>query len=302
MEETGCDQNIAELTLKNCGFDLEKALKVISSVNQNIAVIKGKFLFPRSFLFGLLIVIFQLRQKQIYRVRTIVSYDPHVYEVDLSLDWYLFEQQICSFRLNEGSLAGFTQNLDNLFYGRLNNSKEFKEILADNSEGDLETVFCSVLNEQLPSEDILLSLSKNLLNLAQFRSLALVPSAGKDFNQSLPLNNTISLNLEIELVHDYVGGLPAKTLEVGDLVLVQVTDERDIAQYLSHLMGSRQGEKISPLTVPVVGINRLSNEVEIKTRFGPGVTGFTVLPNRTRVKVWKKKKDSSFFSFFRSRR
>lgn len=302
MEETGCDQVSAELTLKDCDYNLEKALQIISSVFQNIVVIKGKFIFTRSFLFGVFIVIFQLRQKQIYRIRTIVSYDPRVYEINLSLDWYLFEQQICAFRLNEGSLSGFTQELDNLFYGRLNNSKEFKEVLLDPANGDLETILRAVLTEQLPSEDVLLTINRDLLNLAQFRRLALVPTEEKDYGQGSALNTTISLNLKIELVHDYVGGLPAKSLEVGDLVLVKVTDERDIAHYLSHLIGGGQGEKVLPLTVPIEEIHRRSNEIEILTRFGPGVTGATLIGSQTRVKVWKKKKDSSFFGFLWPRR
>src|SRR5512138_3819916 len=115
MEETGCEQGEAELALELAGQDLEKAMRTIESLLRHIVAVKGKFQFPAKNLYGLLLVVVNNKSQEILRLHSVVSYNPTLYENSPEMDWYALEKAIFSYRLDEGSLPDFTQEVEEKF-------------------------------------------------------------------------------------------------------------------------------------------------------------------------------------------
>ncbi len=93
----------------------------------------------------------------------------------------------------------------------------------------------------------------------------------------------------------------AHKLKKGDLVLAKIVDQRDIAQYLAHLLGGKKEEKIIPLAIAVDKIEVDEKKVKVYTIFSPRVVGISTLSLEDRVKIVKKEKTGLFekiLSFF----
>src|SRR5438105_117543 len=103
MEETGCDRGEAELALTVVGYDLERAISTIPSLLRHIVVLKAKFHVPTANLYGLFLIIADTKRKKLFRVKAVASYNPSLYETDITQDWYDFERKLYGFRLLEGA-------------------------------------------------------------------------------------------------------------------------------------------------------------------------------------------------------
>ncbi len=101
----------------------------------------------------------------------------------------------------------------------------------------------------------------------------------------------ITITLRIEPVLDSQYGIFPKELRKGDQILVKIEDSRDIAQYLSALLGGKRGHQSFPLPTPIEEI-RMEEEQRyvLTTRFGPGVLGETVLSGNLKVRLLKRKR------------
>ncbi len=93
----------------------------------------------------------------------------------------------------------------------------------------------------------------------------------------------------------------AHKLKKGDLVLAKIVDQRDIAQYLAHLLGSKKEEKIVPLAIAVDKIEVDEKKVKVYSVFSPRVVGISILSLEDKVEIVKKEKTGLFekiLSFF----
>lgn len=104
---------------------------------------------------------------------------------------------------------------------------------------------------------------------------------------------TVFLETELVLENSLRGILPHK-LQKGDLVLAKIVDTRDIAHYLSRLLGGRKDNKVIPLTVTIEKIETKEEQILVYTRFSPRVMGLTYLSFQDRVKLVKKAKKKWF--------
>lgn len=287
MEETGCEQGEAELALELAGQDLQKAIRTIESILRHIFALKGKFCFPDENMYGLLLAVINTKTQTILRLRTVVSYNPAIYENSPDTDWYALEKMIFSFRLDEGSIPDFTQDVEQRLHKFLFARKEiiFKPDIA---------VIGSLLEEFFAPKKIESQLGIEELNLAQFRRL---PGGGATSDNKT--NNVDpesgAVWLEVDLLED-VNGRHVHQLSEGEIILSKIVDTRDIAHYLAHLIGSRRGEEMIPLPAAIRKIGFNENESEIQVYYAPGIMGVARVNKDFRVKVveaktsawWKK--------------
>ena len=164
MEETGCEQGEAELALELADNDLEKAIKTIGSLLRHIFAIKGKFSFPDKSLYGLILIVVNTKTQEILRLHMVVSYNPALFENSPEMDWYALEKIIFSFRLDEGSLPDFTQDLEQKLEPYL---REKKEILIKCDTAEIT----ALLMEFLKLDKGNITILAEELNLTQFRRL-----------------------------------------------------------------------------------------------------------------------------------
>ncbi len=93
----------------------------------------------------------------------------------------------------------------------------------------------------------------------------------------------------------------AHKLKKGDLVLAKIVDQRDIAQYLAHLLGGKKEENIVPLAIAVDKTEVDEKKIKVYAVFSPRVVGISILSLEDKVKIVKKEKTGLFrkiLSFF----
>jgi hypothetical protein len=283
MEETGCDQGEAELALELSNHDLHIAIKTIGSLLRHITAVKGKFYLPKKNLYGLILLVLNTKTSQTLRLRTVVSYNPAIYENSPTMDWYAFEKQIFSYRLDEGSLPDYTQNIEQKLETFFN---EKKEVLV---KGDTESISGLIVDFIAP-EEIVLELNVEELNLDQFRKL---PDGGLDNNEKVVLydKEVGTVCLQIDLIEDVLGREVDKIKE-GETVLSVITDPRDIAHYLAHLIGNIQDGKMLPLPAVVRKVSANGGESEVHVGYAPGIIGIAKVKNDMKVRILEEKAQS----------
>ncbi len=291
MEETGCDQGQAELAMTSAGYDLEKAIRTIGTLLRNIVVVRGKFSIPEKNLYGLLILIADVKRRALFRGRAVVSYNPAIFETPLSLDWYDFERRLYTFRLWEGTLQQMTQDLERSMVDRLEKTDGdgFFDDLRPGDESKLRERLNAALENLFSGQRISLETSLQELNLDQFKRLPTAgggpaPSSGSDLLNEQGQGGSVSLRVDLE---ENAAGVPASDVQVGDSVFAMITDERDIAQYLSKLLGGRQGEGLKSLPAPVEECRSEGDMLSFQVRLSSGILGLARMKSTDRLRVQK---------------
>lgn len=286
MEETNCEQGEAELALELAENDLEKAIRTIESLLRHIHALKGKFYFPTKNLYGLLLIIVNAKTQQVLRLSTVVSYNPALYENAMEMDWYALEKLIFSYRLDEGSLPDFTQQVEQKLQSYLIAQKDTL------IQCQPETI-TRLLGDFFHPDTVEIDLKGEELNLAQFRQLPASETPAVKVAAQDKEAGTVWL--EVSVIEDK-NGTEVQRLEEGDVVLTQITDTRDIAHYLAHLIGGRKEETLVPLPAIVKKVAASDGGLEIQLQYAPAIAGVARVAQDTSVKVletrtqpwWKK--------------
>ncbi len=290
MEETGCDQGEAELALASAGYDLEKAVRTIAGLLRHIVVLKGKFQAPARNLYGLVVLIADTRRGALLRIRAVVSYNPALFETALEGDWYDVERILYAYRLGEGTLQQVSQDLEKLLGDRWSGAEgvRFHVWLRDGETQRIVESGERLVSAYFSGESVSLALVREELNLDQYRRVrredlpAAAPSAGGAGE---------SLALKVSLEED-PAGLPAREVVPGDGVRALLTDERDIAQYLSKLLGGRSSEGVKALPAPVESVTSEGEGLRFQVRLSGSVLGLARVKPDARLRVDRREAES----------
>jgi hypothetical protein len=292
MEETGCDQGEAELALASTGYDLEKAVRTIAGLLRHIVALKGKFHAPGRGLYGLLVAIGDTRRDQLLRMRAVVSYNPALYETVLEGDWYDVERELYAFRLGEGTLQQVSQDLERLLGERwgLSEGARFHAWLRENRVERITESAERLVSAHFSGDGVSVRVVREELNLDQYRrvkreDMAAAPVAAPAAGENLALKVTLEEDPD---------GVPARDVAPGDTVRVILTDERDIAQYVSKLLGGRSGGTLKALPAPVEGVTREEGRLLFQIRLSGSILGLSTAPADMRLRV-ERRSDGSWW-------
>lgn len=304
MEETGCEQGEAELALEMCGFDVEKAVRAIPRLFHNIAVLKGKFRVEADTLYVLFLVILNLKNRSLLRARSVASFNPVVFDISFTEGWFEFEKHLYACRLRSGSVQPLSIEIED-FLGRFFASRESLPFYSANAQEGIRGRELQSIHEPLSRRfhphEVGLVMHKDVLDLGQFQEIGggsggLEPAGRLGRPQPVrrrrpEKNTTLVLRISLDGSSD---GIAAGDLAGGDMVHAQITDGRDIAQYLAKLFGAEPRAPKS-LLVPVENIEHRADEVCIRVRFSVGVCGEIILPKNVRLKAARKNAPSPWW-------
>ena len=310
MEETGCDKGEAELALEMCGYVVEEAVKAIPRLHKNIVVYKGKIVQPEQNLFGLVLIILNVKSRTVLRTRAVISYNPAVCAVSLDKDWFEFEKYLYGCRLWEGSLPAESLEMEKVAANHLRAGTEagFFDPQPSGAEA-VQAELASVFKRLLRSNGLEFRLKKDVLDMGQFQSLRGAPPGGElPARESRWRNATAQgprpdelLVLKVTLDSD-PEGMPAAELRAGDVVAARIADNRDIAKYLAKLFGGHSEQGPVPIPAPVEAIEAApsgernaagaspsaSDDLRIllvRVRFSAGVCGDAEVPASARLRA-----------------
>ncbi|MDR1195208.1 MAG: hypothetical protein LBL00_01890 [Endomicrobium sp.] len=279
MEETGCEQGEAELALILSDNNLEKAITKIGILLKFITAFKIKLIFPQDSIYGLMHVAVNMKNAEILRFSMVVSHNPAVYENSASMDWFSFEKAIFSYRLDTGAMEDYTQNIEEKLREHI--AKELKQLPVI-SKNEIQEIISSFFNPVIVKAEII----SEELNLTQFKKL---PDYNKNQNETSFTGYDLGfVRLDVEILKD-LNGKAAGKLSEGDVVLSVITDERDIAHYLAHLIGGRKDGSMIPLPATVKRITVKNDDFEIHLHYAPSITGIAKINGKTLLKVLETK-------------
>ena len=295
MEETGCDQGEAELALEMCGYVVEEAVKAIPRMHKNIVVFKGRLVQPEQNLFGLLLVVLNVKSRAVLRTRAVLSYNPAVCSASLDKDWFEFEKYLYGCRLWEGSLPTESLEIEQAVAGHLRANPGAGAFDAQPGGGEkVQAELSGVLRRALRSAQLELKLKKDVLDLGQYHAVRAAPSGDRRRGgASAPqLKPDELLILRITLDSDEAG-MPAAELRAGDIVAARISDSRDIAKYLAKLFGGHSEKGPVPIPAPVEAIESApmpsgGQTLLVRVRFSAGVCGDAEVPAQSRLRAVRK--------------
>ncbi len=299
MEETGCDEGQAELALHSTGNNLEKAIKSINLLLRYIIVAKGKFMCDRMNIYGQFIVISHLNQKRIVRLGALATSDPSIYEEDLDCKWRDFEKRLYAHRLSEGCLHELIQKLEHNLNWEIASDyrKSFFQQLKDRNYEETIGILRAIISKSLEGDEIKVGMDVEELNLSQFKfpQESIISS---EVVVKPALNHTLgtidrkesAIVLRTKLVTDASSSVEVGKLRKNDLILVKISDSRDIAQYLSRLLGGCKGDEVVPLSTIVEEIREEGDQCVVRTRFSPGIIGEALVEKRAKIRRLKPNK------------
>lgn len=296
MEETGCDPQEAQTALEQTQYDVARAVRAMGSSLRHIVVLKGKCRLEESSLYGLFLIIANVKNKFLLRLRCVFSYNPVIFEMELPGAWFDFERRLSAVRLAEGSSQTLSQEVEHLLTGKLKleNAEGFFEALKTGDNAEVEKTIREFLSGYFHEAHFGISLLREDLNWDQYRQMKGGWEASSLTQTDSFLSPEVlgpSLTLEVCAEED-PQGLRAKELSAGDVIPCQITDHRDVAQYVARLLGGKSGESLIPLPSPVESVAREEETVKVILRFAPGIVGQMILPAQERVKVVRKKESA----------
>lgn len=296
IQETGCDIKIANMLLKFTGGDYDGAKRIIKAVPKDIFAFKAKFATQILGYYGAIFFCYDEKENKIKRLISAVSNEKEIGKIDISSNWRDFEKEVYSYVSDKV--------IDGLKIEQLNKSVIEKEFIKKTAKilGIGKTVDEELLNNLLVNElynvfpDTNIAVKLNVdktdvfeLNIGQEDS---EPEAEveKTADTERIRNGTESkldgvriekslIVLKVEPVLSPVHGVEIKELEFGDEIQVRITDERDIADYLSELLGAKVDNIRVPVFTKIVEVKELEGgNAAVLTQFGPGIMGmFKVL-------------------------
>jgi hypothetical protein len=282
IENMGCEEGSARLALAICDNNADEAMKNFESLMSDVSIIKAKFKSSITGVTGLFILIANNSEKRIIRLGVIVTNDSLVYETDLNGNWFVFERKIYTIRLgNKGSLQNATQEIEQHLFNNLQDDlgKDFYDVLKNSDSKDIKNFLYDLISKVqfLPKLklDIKIDKMSRPYNKNKTKPIAYL----KDDDNSIQSGSQIEL--EVNLTKgDKKNSMPAKLLVKGDMVMAEVIDERDVATYISKLLGGLKQDKYVPLFSVVESLTYEKNYILVKVRFSPGITGISYIhPN-----------------------
>ena len=292
MQETGCDHDLASMLLKFTDGDLDGARRIFKSVPKDIFVIKAKFVTAVSEACGAFLFCFDEKENKITRFIFVISDNKDIGKLDLTKGWRDFEEELYTYlkrtvidnlrveqleksiqskefakKIGSALKSGKPlkrETVQNLLIGQLYNIFPDSNIAV---KFYIETTDAFELNKAYrekgeEAEEVEEVENKEKREEAEGKKH---PLRGKD--QSL-------IVLKIEPLLSPVKGTELRFLEYGDEIQVRITDNREIADYLSELLGGKvQGERVVVIT-RVIEVQELDEGyVSVLTQFGPGILG-----------------------------
>ena len=304
MEETGCDEGQAQIALESCNYNISKSISKIFDLLKDIVVVKGKFYTYGNHLYGMIMIIVDINHRRHLRTRALVTYNPKVYETDLQQNWFDFDKKLYTARLLPGSIQDMTLNIEKKIAEEISDEyqESFFAAVKKNNIMEVADILEDILREPLKTAVNFEILSEEL-NLTQFKKISdrvFPPQMEFEFKEyDFGLVDLLTIDVMPVTYGDLI--LQAGHLMPGDEIAVLINDTRDIAQYLSGLIGGRNIFGAIAIPCKIHEITHSKNGVTITVRLAAGVVGQATVSEDTPIKVVKWVGRSGFFNriFFR---
>ncbi|NMC67092.1 MAG: hypothetical protein GYA61_02595 [Spirochaetales bacterium] len=299
IEETGIDPKLAKSLLIFTGGDVEGAKKIISSFEKNIGCLVVKFSLNSIKAYGLIILLINLHQNKLEKMYMTVSDNPQLMSVDLLKDTNEIKQLI---RVTE--ITSDFNYIIKAIEDKLNNVKYLEKLYpilkSTNQEHLSEAIinfFSSLLNEITTEVNIIIK--HRYTQIDPFEMGKIIAEAAEEVSEESQntennqekkesfSNNQLSfIELECEPIYSPIKGIDVGILQEGDFLKVRISDDREIAQYLSKLLINIEEQSSDMINAKIISKENLyENLVKFIVEFGPGILGKVICGTDVKIEA-----------------
>lgn len=264
MDDTGCSEPEAKTALEIVDGNFNKAVAFVGAMLKYITAYKAKITIKNENIFGLIHIITNNKNLDLLRFSTVMSYNPVIYEQDISVDWFSFEKKIYSYRLLDGVIEMYTKTIDTKLKDFVNiNLKDNKILTSHDMKTVIETFFSG--------NDINIEIVAQELALREFRKLPnYFPEDAFKETSSSEYSSTIELEA---VIFEDSAGKKIENIVKGDKVLAKIIDTRDIAHYIGHLIGAKKERNMIPIPAEVQSVEKSATDYIIKLKYSDLIFG-----------------------------
>ncbi len=304
MYATGIDEKLATMLIEFTGGDIEGAQKIIKSMPKDYMALKMRYMGYKTHKYGLILIILNMRSKEIEDTYVTIDNVMEASQMETSLKFEDFKEAIINYIKNK--------SIDLELMGRIREAitkDEFKEkiflkVVGENQINisqlklDFAELFfkiitepnCAIKIEEEPIDLFRLYKSKGAY-LKETKEGEEVKEGdteeGAEKREELHIRNISLVLLKIEPILSPIKGTPVNELQIGDQIMVKITDEREIGNYLASLLGAKENENLIPIPTTIMEINRQeeTGNIMIMVQFGPGIAGRMYVPPEIKLET-----------------
>jgi len=299
IEETGIDPKLAKSLLIFTGGDVEGAKKIISSFEKNIGCLVVKFALNSIKAYGLIILLINLHQNKIEKMYLTISDNSQLMSVDLLKDVNEIKQLI---RVTEVT-SDFIYIIKAL-EDKLNNVKYLEKLYpilkSTNQEHFSDAIinfFSALINEITTEVNIVIK--HRYTQIDPFEMGKIIAEGSEEIadesqnnqnneekKESFSNNQLSFIELECEPIYSPIKGIDVGILQEGDFLKVRISDDREIAQYLSKLLINIEEQNTDGINAKIISKENLyENLVKFVVEFGPGILGKVICGTDVKIEA-----------------
>jgi len=301
VESTGCDRYLAGMLLKFTGWDPDGARRIIEAVPKDIFALKMKFITQITGFYGVLFFSYDEKKREIKRFVAVITDEKEVGRIDIEKHWPQLEEELYDYtRTNKidglkvdqmkKRMTGdeFIAKIAHVLkVGRPVKSDLLTNVLVDELYNIFTDTNIAVKFDIEMTDAFELNKGKEQAQIGDVRGEDLNPdevdSEIEEQNRARRPDQSLVV-LRVEPVLSPVSGVSIQDLEFGDEIQVRITDERDIAEYLSELLGAKVDSIRVPIFTRIIEVKELeTGDHGVFTQFGPGILGMFKVPEDVRI-------------------
>ncbi|MBN2323054.1 MAG: hypothetical protein JXQ30_04910 [Spirochaetes bacterium] len=256
--------------------------------DDNFTILKGRFRAVETNTYGLFIIFFNGNLGTVESLMAIASHYSSLFDNDPHLPWYIIEENIINLRWKGDIAANISLDLQHFLEVTLERDRgtELFSLIRNNDETRMESLLLSVLIKPLGDRNIQLETVSELVTKQSMNMIREERNKPKEQNVvSQPGTSRGLSTVDVELILAPVSGIPIFELEVGDKIMVKITDRSTRGHYAVDLLGARVEGTLIPVPAEVLEISRgENNEYTIICKLGGDLHGKAVETEQVKLK------------------
>jgi hypothetical protein len=256
--------------------------------NNNYTILKGRFKAVETNTYGLFIIFFNGNLGTIESLMAIASHYSSIYDNDPHLPWYIIEENIINLRWKGDIAANISLDLQHFLEVTLERDRgtELFSLIRNNDETRMESLLLSVLIKPLGDRNIQLETVSELVTKQSMNMIREERNKPKETKVVSQPGTARGLStVDVEMVLAPVSGIPIFELEVGDKIMVKITDRTTKGHYAVDLLGARVEGTLIPVPAEVLDISRGDdNEYTIICKLDGDINGKAVETEQVKLK------------------
>ncbi|MGQ9630094.1 MAG: hypothetical protein ACUVXI_07225 [bacterium] len=307
-ERTGIAREYAEGVLRLMGDNIEDAVAMSEALDRAIYIIKGEVAGDDVKYLCTFLAAIDALKGQLEKLVVLVLKKEEAYRLNINQPWNELLDAMFAMKMGRGELPEMSYRLHSYLEQRAfaNYMDQVVTDLKDEDEADLKELFEIWIREAIFGEETRVNLAVERITRLQYMGKEeewkkereaqwqREEKRKEDIVERMLEGEDVLIVMKSEMILDPVEGLLVNDLQRDDVVIVNVRDEREEAQYMARLLNKQDEDVLLPLPATVIGKEEEeTGRYVVVFNFGPGVYGKAIGEANTKVKGVKAKQETT---------